>query len=408
MTEPTDENWVSRQGRTIDLPVDRNGRFTAIATGGDWIAISGGTGEWGPSVNSRIELIKLSALTEKSTAGVSALPPDVRAKLDASFKDGTAKPAELETLVRDKVLDARTPLHTIDRLSAGLFAMAFSPDGKLLAAAGGDRTVRLYETASWKEVGSLRGHADVVTDVSFSADGSKLLSASWDNSAVLWDVATRAVLHRVASHTQISHARLTPDGKHAITGGQACQYWDMEAERLVDGFSDHCPVEGLAVSPAGLIAVADQKGTGIIWDSNTRKLVASKNLFLIAYGVEFKDGDSVRVNGVGGVREWNFRTGATTPAKHLPFGTRTKDGKYVATHDASWGTPEGNLVALQLNMGTTEPVLDPSEQYVVYATKGGDLSFAGFTVESPGKIMVLDVNKCKELVDIQAKIGGNH
>ena len=65
--------------------------------------------------------------------------------------------------------------------------MAFSPDGRLLATAGGDKTARLWDPATGKHLRTLTGHAYSVDGVAFSPDGRLLATASVDGMARLWD-----------------------------------------------------------------------------------------------------------------------------------------------------------------------------------------------------------------------------
>ncbi len=100
--------------------------------------------------------------------------------------------------------------------------LKFSPDGKLLAVAGGQPSargdLRLFDTTNWLLVHSLGGHLDTVSSVSFSPDGSKLASASFDKTVRLWDVKTGQVLHAFTGHSDFVYAvAFSPDGKWYAT-----------------------------------------------------------------------------------------------------------------------------------------------------------------------------------------------
>jgi WD40 repeat protein len=69
-------------------------------------------------------------------------------------------------------------------------AVAFSPDGRLLASASDDRSVRLWDIASGRQLAMFEGHTDWVRGVAFSPDGRLLASAGNDRSVRLWDTAT--------------------------------------------------------------------------------------------------------------------------------------------------------------------------------------------------------------------------
>jgi WD40 repeat protein len=70
--------------------------------------------------------------------------------------------------------------------------MSFSPDGRRLASAGADGTVRVWDAASGQELLTLKGHTSKVYGVSFSLDGRRLASAGEDKTVRVWDADNRA------------------------------------------------------------------------------------------------------------------------------------------------------------------------------------------------------------------------
>src|SRR5262249_5908562 len=95
-----------------------------------------------------------------------------------------------------------------------IHAVAFSPDGRLLASCGYDRLIKLWDAASGKLLHELKDHSDAVYGVAFSPDGQLLASAAADRAVKVWDVATGARLYTLGEATDWLYAvAWSPDGR---------------------------------------------------------------------------------------------------------------------------------------------------------------------------------------------------
>jgi WD40 repeat protein len=68
--------------------------------------------------------------------------------------------------------------------------VAYSPDGKRLASAGDDYTVKVWDAQTGQELHTLKGHTDLVNSVAYSRDGKRIASASDDHTVKVWDALT--------------------------------------------------------------------------------------------------------------------------------------------------------------------------------------------------------------------------
>ena len=144
-------------------------------------------------------------------------------------------------------------------------ALAFSPDGSRLATAGTDRVARLWQLSSGRLEHTLQGHHGALTSVAFSPDGRLLATASVDHDARLWD-ARRGTSRRVlrGHFAIVSDARFSADGRWLVTAGPGTAgLWEVRSGRLLSLLRGHRGIlRAAAFAPGGhTLFTAGEDGT---------------------------------------------------------------------------------------------------------------------------------------------------
>jgi WD40 repeat protein/serine/threonine protein kinase len=199
-----------------------------------------------------------------------------------------------------------------------VFEVAFSPDARKIASAGGDQTVRLWDAARGSEQRALRGHEGPVYSVNFGPDGSRLASAGGDATVRVWDLATGEQLVVLQGHKGIVYSvNFSPDGKRLASAGAdgTVKLWDLETRRELRSLVGHtASAFGVTFRRDGKrIATAGSDGTVRVWDAESgHQLRVLEGQTGEVMGVAFSpDGKRLAsASGGGTVKLWDPETGS--------------------------------------------------------------------------------------------------
>lgn len=141
------------------------------------------------------------------------------------------------------VWDARTGLNiTLLKHRYGVNWAEFSPDGQSVVTSSSDKTARVWDVGSGKELCEPLKHKARVVYARFSSDGQQIITASADNTAQIWDARTGQRLVEPLTHEGPIHiARFSPDGQKAVTASadKTASVWDVRNGQALPKFLDH-------------------------------------------------------------------------------------------------------------------------------------------------------------------------
>jgi WD40 repeat protein/serine/threonine protein kinase len=213
-------------------------------------------------------------LKDADVPGALGIIIEVVAQSDAK---GAPSPEALSVFQEARAQDALVLV--LSGHSAELRSAAFSPDGTRIVTASHDKSARIWDRDSGREMLDLVGHTASVAQAKFSPDGARVITSSWDKTARVWDAKTGREILVLRGHTdQLRSAEFSPDGRRIVTGSfdKTARVWDAATGRdllTLRGHSDRVPCARF--SPDGRrVVTASVDKTARIWDAATGREIA--------------------------------------------------------------------------------------------------------------------------------------
>jgi len=249
--------------------------------------------------------------------------------------------ASLDDTIKLWEVETGRLLRTLAGHTNDVCSVCYSPDGKYLASGSDDYTIKLWEVKTGECVQTLIGHTENVTSVCYSPDGKYLASGSNDNTIKLWEVKTGECVQTLIGHTStLTSVCYSPDGQYIASGSydSTIKLWEVKTGECIKTFDCIYEMTYVCYSPDGKYLATVNSNRIYVYEIKTgkqRKISADGcyNMRSLCYSPDGKYLASGADDST--IKLWDLKTGEciktfgyTTYTYHVCY---SPDGKHLAS-----------------------------------------------------------------------------
>lgn len=225
--------------------------------------------------------------------------------------------------------------------------LTISPDGQTLASASADKTIKLWNLNTGKEIRTLQGHASFINYLVISPDGQTLASASADKTIKIWNLTTGQIIRTISGHNNyVNYLAMSPDGQMLVSASadKTIKVWNLTTGKEIRTLKGHPTyIDYFVISPDWQhIATGSANKNITVWNIPTGKKVHTLTGHNNAVNslVMMPDGQTlISASGDKKIKIWNIVTGKeirtlTSHSSFVNYVLISPDGQTLASASA--------------------------------------------------------------------------
>ncbi len=227
-----------------------------------------------------------------------------------------------------------------------VYSVIFNPDGSIIASGSADKSAKLWNADSGKQIRALMRHPYPILCVAFSPDSNILASGSEAGNITFWDINYKERIRTLKEHEErVQSIRFSPDGASLASGSadKTIRLWDMRSGKQIRIFAGHTgSVNSISFSPNGeMLASGSADGTVKLWDVSSGEFISTlKGAGGAVNSISFAPDGNTLASGSedGTIRLWDVSS--KKESKVL-----TGHEKAIGINDCLAFSPDGRLLA---------------------------------------------------------------